>query len=123
MTPFKRGRVRSKFKTKINIKSKEFELKDCITSDVSLNGLYVISEEKPLINTLCTINLILDNGIQKPISIELKGKVARMGKDGFALTFTEMDSDAFMHLKNIIQYNTDSPEDFFQECKKRIGYK
>jgi len=123
MTPLKRGRVRSKFKTKINIKSQKFEIKDCVTSDVSLNGLYVISKEKPLINSLCTINLILDNGIQKPISIELEGKVARMGTDGFALTFTEMDSDAFTHLKNIIQYNTDTPADFFQECKKKVGFK
>ena len=40
----------------------------------------------------------------------MKGEVVRVEPDGLALHFSEIDFDSFYHLKNIIYYNSEDPD-------------
>jgi len=87
------------------------------TRDFSLKGLYVITGERdagarhvvPLLEkgTLCKLELGLE-GLSAPLTI--MARVVRVDKGGIAFMFDEMDIETFLHLKNILYYNSGNPE-------------
>lgn len=75
--------------------------------DISLNGIFVRTTENLAIDSACNIRLEL-SGTEVPIVLEMKGKVVRLETSGVGIHFDAMDLDTFMHLKNVVRYN--SPE-------------
>ena len=77
------------------------------TRDLSLKGLYVSTGERLEKGTLCKLELGLE-GVPAPLTI--MARVVRVDKGGIAFMFDEMDIETFLHLKNILYYNSGNPE-------------
>lgn len=63
---------------------------------------------------------ILLSGSSTKLSIELTGKVVRQTRDGIAIEFSEMDLDSFMHLKNVVSYNSEDADAIMDEYYRSI---
>jgi hypothetical protein len=73
--------------------------------DLSLKGIFVITEKKFSSGTKCTITVYLTGTIDK-IELLMKGTIVRVTDNGMGIGFDSMDVDTYSHLKNIVQYNT-----------------
>lgn len=73
--------------------------------DLSLRGIFVRTTETLEQGSTCDIKIAL-TGTEVPIILEMKGKVVRIEDSGIAVHFDAMDLDTFMHLKNVVRYNT-----------------
>lgn len=58
---------------------------------------------------------ILLSGSSSKLSIELTGKVVRKEDHGMAVEFLEMDLDSFIHLKNVVSYNSQDADAIMDE--------
>jgi len=125
MDNYARGRVRADLKIKINIqfKDKNKVLENCLSENISINGVLVKNDEQVTIGDLCKINIILQSNEENKIEIKVDGKVSRITDDGFAINFSNIDNDSLLHLKNIVKHNTEDLDEFIEECKARPGFK
>lgn len=83
-----------------------------ITGDVtnlSLQGLFVTTDEKLKIGSIVNITIHL-LGSASRLALEMMGTVQRIENDGFAVRFTDIDIDSFIHLKSIVAYNMGDPD-------------
>lgn len=94
-----------------------------LTKDVSLNGLFLSSEEKFPPGTDCHLTIFL-GGRKSQQRIKLKGKVVRVEENGVAFAFDEiMGSDSFAHLRTLILYNSAKARCVEKEFKAHLGIK
>lgn len=63
---------------------------------------------------------ILLSGSSSKLAIELRGKVVRKADDGMAIEFMEMDLDSFIHLKNVVSYNSEDADAVVDEYYQSI---
>ncbi|ETR72059.1 MAG: type IV pilus assembly PilZ [Candidatus Magnetoglobus multicellularis str. Araruama] len=106
----KRRRTRVEFSTQVIISVEGSEIATQANSkDLSLNGLFVESDEVLDIGTPCHVKVILPGGVNE-ISLEMDGRVTRHAPGGFGVIFEGMDPDSFAHLKNIAMYNSEDPD-------------
>jgi hypothetical protein len=47
---------------------------------------------------------------KQPLTLRFKGMVAREDETGIGVRFLEMDPASFIHLKNLLYYNSGNPE-------------
>jgi ribosomal protein S1 len=89
-----------------------------VVDNLSMKGMFIatetLSDGSPL-----EISIKLSES-SPSISLELKGKVARLTDAGIAIEFMEMDLDSFTHLRNIISQNTDDPDAAYEEYCRSI---
>lgn len=64
---------------------------------------------------------ILLSGSSSKLSIELTGRVVRKEEHGMAVGFLEMDLDSFIHLKNVVSYNSEDADEIMDEYYRSIG--
>ncbi|MCK5096970.1 MAG: PilZ domain-containing protein [Desulfobacteraceae bacterium] len=106
----RRKHERVKFLTSISVKidtgDKEIEVKGD-SKDLSLKGLFIITNEKISIGSPCGVRIIL-SGTTEDVELHIKGVVARTENIGLGITFDSMDVDSFTYLKNIVKYNSDN---------------
>ena len=109
----RRGRNRVGFQTEISLKVGTSEIigKGNIV-DLSLNGVFISTNEDVLIGEKCKVNIVL-TGTVDGISLNMSGRVIRRKETGVAVVFDSMDVDTFTHLKNIVRYNSDNPDEVF----------
>jgi len=81
----------------------------CETEDLSIKGISVLGPSGQRVGEKCDISLAL-SGSSSELILEMKGEVVRVNPDGLALHFTEIDFDSFYHLKNIVYYNSQDPD-------------
>lgn len=83
-------------------------------ADLSLRGMFVKTDlSANLEDTLqCSIYLM---GASSELAINLTGKVVRIAADGLALSFGPMDLDSFIHIKNIVSYNSENADAVVEE--------
>ncbi len=79
------------------------------TRDISLKGVYVPTDEPLDPGTGCLVELRL-MGESSELILRIQGQVVRTDDSGMAITFSRMDIDALIHLKNILYYNSGDPE-------------
>lgn len=93
--------------------------------DLSLKGMLVESEDAFANGDEVSISIQL-TGQASSLQVDVKGKVIRKESDLIALTFTEIDIDSFIHLKNIVSYNDGDPEkiehEFVSYIKNNINH-
>ena len=96
------------FTTDIHIhletKDKEIEIQG-YSKNLSLNGIFVNTDERIELETTCEIRIRLTGSVDK-IELQIKGRVARISNNGMGIVFDSMDVDSYSHLKNIVQYNS-----------------
>jgi len=91
------------------------------TKDISLNGCYVGNGETPPEDTPCTAVLYLD-GRGGAIQVRANAIVIRSRNLGFALHFNELvELDSYEHLRNLIRYNAEDPDQAHQEFDSHLG--
>ena len=75
-------------------------------ANVSMSGLFLICPTHLPIDTLCTLTLSLEGGVDA-LTIETEGKVIRNDPDGMALQFTKiLGPESLQHLQNLVMYNS-----------------
>ena len=90
------------------------------TTDVSLKGLYVASQQSLPAGIACHITLRL--GPQEhPIHIALEGTIVRTTDEGMAIEITSVPPDSFAHLHNLVIYNAQDANRIAQELHNRVS--
>jgi len=112
MVDDKRKRTRVHFETQVVLKTDVSEIKaDANSSDISIKGMFITTDEKIPAGTPCDIEIVL-SGTTSRLALNIEGVVARqdLDKDGLGITFNSMDVDSYFHLKNIVMYNAEDPD-------------
>ena len=86
----------------IDTAQKKIEIEGGI-KDLSLQGVFIITDEKVSVSDSCAVKIILSGG-KDDIELNISGVVARNEADGIGIVFDSIDIDSFTHLKNIVKY-------------------
>jgi len=84
-------------------------LENLDSKDISMKGIYCLTDTPFKVDTPCVVELLL-TGTSSELWIRIEGHVVRSEDSGMAIIFDNMDLDAFIHLKNILYYNSGDPE-------------
>ncbi len=109
-----RKNSRVPFKTAITMRFADRSYEHRETSDLSLKGVSVIGVTGHRVGEQCAVELHL-SGSDSNVSLKMQGEVVRVGPSGLALHLFAIDLDSFSHLKNIIAYNLDDPDQVDKE--------
>ena len=92
------------------------------TQDLSMKGLFVLTDEALPEGSECQILLSL-SGQSDPLVLNMKGVVQRIADAGVGVKFTEIDVDSFFHLKNLVllNSNTSNVDNVEREIEGHIG--
>ncbi|MDY0042188.1 MAG: PilZ domain-containing protein [Desulforhabdus sp.] len=100
----KRHFTRVLFKTEAMVQYKE----KCFREEVmnlSMKGMFFKTKERIPLEESVDIRIFLSGGSSE-LAINVAGKVVRQEEEGLAVKFDEIDIDSFIHLKNVVAYNT-----------------
>ena len=108
-TQERRKNVRVAFKTTVTLRFADGEYAHCQTKDLSLKGIFIpgIVDREP--GERCAVTILL-SGTSSELTISMHGEVIRKTEEGLGIYFNEIDIDSFFHLKNIVYYNSDHPD-------------
>ena len=98
----KRNFSRVDFKVSALLQSEGVALKGEV-KDVSLHGLYLMTDQQLPIGTPVEITIYLSTALE-PVVINVAGTVARLMPGGIGCSFDKMDVDSFAHLRSVISY-------------------
>jgi len=73
-------------------------------SNLSLGGVFLVTDQRLPIGEVAEILIALDD--QPENSVTMTGRVARAAPEGIAINFEKMDSDSYIHLKNLVALNS-----------------
>ena len=88
--------------------------------DLSLNGAYVPCTGRLPVGTSCKVELMLDG---RDIRLTAEAEVSREDERGIAVEFKGIPLDDLEHLRNLIRYNADDPNQVEEEFDSHIGLK
>lgn len=100
------SRIPFQIKAEMDAEGQKFEGE---VDNFSLKGMFVKTEHT-LENGTSVFSTVKLTGTNSSLIIQLKGRVVRTTPEGIGIFFEEMDLDSFIHLKNIIDYNTADPD-------------
>jgi hypothetical protein len=107
----RRQKLRVGFKTQIALKIEGSEIRVTGSSkDLSLTGIFIHTKEQVREGMKCQVGVTL-SGMDQPLDLSMEGAIVRSDPAGLAVAFESMDLDTYTHLKNIIRYNTDVPDE------------
>ncbi len=116
----RRSFVRVPFNTETEVQVDKRVIRSSEGIDVSLSGLRLASSEAVDPGTLCQVKIILQTPDTR-LFIEAKGTVIRSAAGTLGIQFTELDLDSYLHLRQLILYNTEEPEKAEQEFSSHWG--
>jgi hypothetical protein len=105
----RRRRTRVPFHTRVRFIIQGEALVSSDSKDLSLTGVYFFTDLRPEEGTTGEMEITLGLGKQ-PLTLRFKGTVARADETGIGIRFLEMDPASFVHLKNLLYYNSGNPE-------------
>lgn len=79
------------------------------SKDLSQRGVFVKTDRRPALDTVCRVNVYLSGGIQD-LMLEIQGRIVRHTDAGFGVEFESMDVDTYTHLKTLILYNIEGSD-------------
>lgn len=82
--------------------------------DVSLGGVYLTGVEGVPADSTCEVRLVLE-GSEPPLRISMQGRVVRAHQDGVAFQIEHLDTGSVNHLRNLVLYNSEDPEQIMRE--------
>jgi hypothetical protein len=87
--------------------------------DLSLKGMLVLTDRRFPVGTPCEALLTLVEG---QVEIRTSGVVAAENPRGFGVEFTTIDGlDSYIHLRNLVLYNTQDVEKVEEEFRTHTG--
>jgi hypothetical protein len=87
--------------------------------NLSMKGMFVLTKETVQCDTPLEIDIVL-SGASSTLSITAKGVALRQTDTGFAIKFLELDIDSFVHLKNVVEMNSDDADACSEEYYRSI---
>lgn len=90
--------------------------------NLSMAGMFVVTAEQFVEGDAVDITIVLADTLPE-IAIHSSGIVTRITGDGIGIAFEKMDLDSYMHLKNIVAYNSDDAERIMEEVSHSIDEK
>lgn len=89
--------------------------------NLSMHGMLFEGSENIPVDTPIEAEIFME-GTTSELRINVEGKVLRSDENGTAIAFKSVDIDSFIHLKNIVAYNTGDEEmimkEFYDSLKK-----
>lgn len=124
MTKKPEGRefTRSPIRARVEVRLGNGILVEGRAQDISLNGIFFVTERSLPIGTHVRLNLVLDGG-DTDCRIETYGTVVRIGEHGVAINFEEIDETSITHLRRLIMYNAEDADQVDQEFHNHVGIK
>lgn len=93
---------RVEFTGKVRILSEDNAFQaEADAKDISLKGIYLVSDEKLPIETLCTLDITL-TGESIIMKFTIFGRVCRHDENGMGIAFMDMEEDTFLHIKTLL---------------------
>lgn len=107
----RRRKMRVGFHTQIMLEAGDAKIRtEGSSRDLSLRGIFINIDEKISVGTPCKVEVAL-SGTAEPLVLQMDGRIVRNDASGIGITFDSMDLDSYTHLKNIVRYNADNPDD------------
>ena len=100
----KYSRVGFATEIKIDFKTHDQVRLEGNSKDLSQKGLFVTTDQRFAMGTLCSVKIYLTGGMEK-IELSIEGAIVRETDTGIGIVFNSMDVDTYSHLKNIVYYN------------------
>ena len=117
----RRKNTRVIFHTSTDLHFSDKTYEKCTTRNLSVGSIFVVGVKDQQLGRKCDVFLHL-TGATSDLCLKMKGEVVRCEEDGIALRFYEIDLDSFYHLKNIVYYNTENPDEFNEEFPGHIPH-
>ncbi|HNR12333.1 MAG TPA: PilZ domain-containing protein [Thermodesulfobacteriota bacterium] len=89
-------------------------------SNLSVGGCLLPLSEKLDPGTPCEVTIFM-GGASSELKLHVIGEIVRNSSEGTAVQFTHIDPDSLMHLQNIVNYNTASPDKPTRKFQFRRG--
>lgn len=90
--------------------------------DLSVKGVYVECSKPLPPSTPCDVTIVL-SGTPEPMQVHVTGRVVYAEPGGMGIEFVEVDVDSFIHLRNLVLYNSVDTEQVEREFAQHIGWK
>ena len=72
------------------------------TRDISLQGVFVQTEQRIALNTPCNLEIDLV-GNTSAMDFRVKGVIQRHDATGMAIAFTHLEPDSYLHILNLVK--------------------
>lgn len=82
--------------------------------NLSTNGMFMNTTETIPLDTEVEVSIYL-SGTTSELSLKINGQVVRKGEKGVGIKFKEIEFDSFLHLRNIIEFNSTADSKFVNE--------
>ncbi len=109
-------RVPINLSVELSCDGKIISSKNC--QDVSMNGVYIISEEKFKADSTCEIKLLVESE-----EIKAQGHVERVTENGMAIKFLGIELESYDKLYELIVFNSSNSEQMEKEFQEHVGLK
>jgi hypothetical protein len=109
----KRKHQRVPFHAEATVESKDITIKGKI-DNLSMRGMFISTDIILPDDDQVEIAIML-TGSSSQLSINLTGTVVRHTEAGIAIGFKEMDLDSFIHLRNVVSYNSTDADEIMDE--------
>ena len=106
----RRHNVRVSFHATVDLDFAGHKYTGCETENLSTKGVLVLGIDDRSQGDTCEMALHL-TGCSDDISLTMQGEVVRTLDEGIGIHFTEIDLDSYTHLRNIIYYNAENPDE------------
>jgi ribosomal protein S1 len=114
----KRKHQRVPFHAEATVKNKGTVISGKV-DNLSMRGMFLNTEARLTDNDQVDITILL-TGSSTQLSIDLTGTVVRQTETGIAVLFKEMDLDSFIHLRNVVSYNSTDADEVMDEYLRSI---
>jgi hypothetical protein len=114
----KRKNKRVPFHAEAMVKNKDIMINGKIVN-LSMRGMFLNTDGRLPNDDQVKITILL-TGSSSQLSIDLMGRVSRQTDIGIAIVFKEMDLDSFIHLRNVVAYNSTDADEIMDEYLRSI---
>ena len=111
----RRRRTRVNFHTRVDVQTVGARLMDVESRDLSHKGLYLLGDLPLGEGHGCTLTVHLVGEQEDGPTLRMEGRIIRVTPEGAAIDFVSMDSETYMHLRNLVILNADDPEEAERE--------
>ncbi len=115
----KRKFTRVPFQTEITVTAGEKVIVAHGIRDISLGGVFIVTDESLAEKTPCELSLRLVGRVSL-LLIEVEAEVVRSEEPGIAVRFTRIDLDGLVHLKHFIAVHSLDPDTIDREYRVNL---
>lgn len=113
----RRRRTRVNVDVRVDVQTTGAWLRDVHTRDLSHKGVYLKGNHPLKAGAGCMVTLHLPGEAADAPVLRMEGKVIRATAEGTAIDFVSMDPDTFLHLRNLVLFHSEDPE----QTEKEFG--